>query len=236
MSFVATVAALALPSPYKFWCAGFFLALAAYCLVQAIRVRRRPSSLPRVILHGTDAFHVKKVAWGQGPGAFVTDVLSVRFINAPLIKAESAISKRLGGSFTCEGTGLPWIDARFDSSPQPKPGDVPELRRDLGVDEWSQFNLIIKESDSEYCYLFNNPLGGSAGSQSRSCGSASPALRPESKGLSGWSRSRERRCSSREGPPCQRRCSTSLPTRRQRDQYCNPVSRRIGTHTDHHRS
>jgi hypothetical protein len=112
---------------------------------------------PRITLCGDDAFHVKRVGWSFGD----TDVLSVRLINAPKNHAENAVAKGLGAEFTCEGAEvpLPWIQARNDYSPQPpelSPGDRPELIADLGIDKWREYNLVIKEPQSEHCYLFNN--------------------------------------------------------------------------------
>jgi hypothetical protein len=113
---------------------------------------------PRVLLHGEDAFHVKRVPWNPGE----MDVLGVRLINSPSSHAESAVAKGFGAEFTCEGGGSvqpPWIHARNDHSPQPPKlslGQLPELICDLGIDKWIEYNLVIKEPNAESCYLFNN--------------------------------------------------------------------------------
>jgi hypothetical protein len=112
---------------------------------------------PRIMLSGQDAFHVKRVALGGHD----TDVLSIRIVNEPESSAAGAIAHALHADFTCEGAGvlLPWIRARNDYSTQPghlAQGQLPELVADLVIDDWREFNLIIKNPESDYCYLFNN--------------------------------------------------------------------------------
>jgi hypothetical protein len=141
--------------PICIWISTFLVA--AGITVLAIDRWLKHKAGPRIVLCGQDAFHVKRVGWPFG----VTDVLSIRLINAPQSHADNAIAKDLGAEFTVEGVDirLPWIQARNDYSPQPpelSPGERPELIADLGIDKWREYNLIIKEPQYEYCYLFNN--------------------------------------------------------------------------------
>ena len=61
--------------------------------------------------------------------------------------------------FQCEGSSFKshWLDARLNDFPQPKPGSgSPERDFDLGIGQWRQVNLVIKEPSSADAFLFTN--------------------------------------------------------------------------------
>lgn len=144
------------PRPFIVFLAVLSLAVGIIFLAEAIRAWLAKPPAPRVVLNGPNAFHVKPVTWTKRSGSFETDVLGVILINDPPVRSESAVAKGLGVNFMCEEVGNGWMNARLDYSPQPKPGDIPQLRFDLGIGEWREFTLVVKEPELADCFLFNN--------------------------------------------------------------------------------
>jgi hypothetical protein len=139
---------------------AIFLLLSVVFFALAIRhsilIRRRYRSIHP---YGP-AFHVGRVSsWQSSRGEkWETDVLSVCFTYAPKDRTET-VAKRLGVEFTCKGENvlLPWLHARLPASPEPSlDNPLPEITFDLGLDQWQGACLVIKEPQSDNCYLFNN--------------------------------------------------------------------------------
>jgi hypothetical protein len=109
---------------------------------------------PRIVL-GERGFHTKQVGWTfkqMHEGYFEADVLGVTFVNCGKSDAKS-----LQVRFKCEGAGASlrrWLVARLDDSP--KQGPDAEVIFGLTIDQSQEVNLLIKEPQSDDCFIFNN--------------------------------------------------------------------------------
>lgn len=112
---------------------------------------------PHLALNGSEAFHVERVSFG-----FPADVLCMRIINQRRRWIKSTTAKAVSATFRVEGPGaehLLSLNARWSDTVQPpklQDNEVPQLAVELNVNSGRQINLVIKEPDSDDCYLFNN--------------------------------------------------------------------------------
>lgn len=140
------------PERVEFW----VLVAGVVLLALGLFLRAFGLPKPRVVLAGSEPFHVERVSFG-----FPMDVLCMRVVNEKSWSGRAAATG-VSATFWCEGPGtehLPALNARWSDTPQPPnlPNhETPQLAVDLKLNLPRQINLVVKEPHADDCYLFNN--------------------------------------------------------------------------------